>query len=316
MSPFESNSTPPNKRWEGVLALAGPTASGKTAVAMQLAETLGGEIVSVDSMQVYRGMDIGTAKPGPAERERFRHHLIDVVDIAKPFDAAQFVARAQTAIADIQSRGRLAILCGGTGLYFKALFYGLGDAPPTDPELRGELEKLSLKDLLHEIETRDPELYAKIDRQNPRRVVRAVEVLRLSGKPFSEQRAAWKNQEGIPKLFCLRREQADLHARINARVDEMFRAGLVEETRQLLAAGLNLNPTAMQALGCRQVVEHLEGKCGLPETIELVKTKTRQFAKRQVTWFKAQPNVLWVDVPPSEAIKITADRVRSFWPIT
>ncbi|KAF0180115.1 MAG: tRNA dimethylallyltransferase [Limisphaerales bacterium] len=277
--------------------LAGPTAVGKSAVAMALAELLGGEIISVDSMQVYRGLDLGTAKPSAAERARVPHHLIDVVELDEAFDAAKFVRLAAAAVKDIQGRGRVPIFCGGTGLYFKAWLEGLGEAPPADPRVRAELETTSLTELLVELERRDPETFARIDRQNPRRVVRALEVIRLTGRPFSSQRAPWNTQHATrntQQVFCLTREPADLRARIEARVDAMFAAGLVEETRGLLLRGLEANRNAMQALGYRQVVEHLRGERGLPETVALVKTKTWQFARRQGTWFRGQLPVEWV----------------------
>ena len=210
--------------------LAGPTATGKSEVALLLAEKLNGEIVSVDSMQVYRGMDIGTAKPSPEERLRVPHHLIDVVEVSEPFDAAQFVKLARAAVAEIQSRKRVPILCGGTGLYFNAFLEGLGAAPPADAALRAELEAISLPELLNELATRDPATYEKIDRQNPRRVIRAVEVIRLTGKPFSQQRAAWKpsaENPSPPRFFALTRSNEDLRRRIDARVDQMFARGLV-----------------------------------------------------------------------------------------
>src|SRR5215472_1992673 len=169
------------------LLLAGPTAVGKSEVALLLAERLGGEIISVDSMQVYRGMDIGTAKPSASDRSRVPHHLLDIVDITQPFDAAQFVKLATQAVLDIHKRGRTPIFCGGTGLYFKAFLEGLGDATPADEKLRAELEKTPLENLLEELRERDPSTFEKIDRQNPRRIIRAVEVIRLTGKKFSEQ---------------------------------------------------------------------------------------------------------------------------------
>jgi tRNA dimethylallyltransferase len=294
-----------------LLVLAGPTAVGKSAVALLLAERLGGEIVSVDSMQVYRGLDIGTAKPSAEERRRVPHHLIDVVDLTESFDAAQFIQRAHAAVEDIRSRRRLPILCGGTGLYFKAFLQGLGDTPPTDPKLRRELETTTLSELLRELAERDPATYSSIDRQNPRRVIRALEVIRSTGRPFSEQRSHWHHASRITHhaLFVLRRAAFDLRRRIDLRVEAMFRDGLVAETQALLGRGLRDNRTAMQALGYRQVVEHLEGKRSLPETIELVKTKTRQFAKRQLTWFRHQFEPTWVDVAEQDPLEAIADRI-------
>jgi tRNA dimethylallyltransferase len=292
-----------------MVVLAGPTASGKTEVALLLAERLGGEIVSVDSMQVYRGMDIGTAKPSSADRARVAHHLVDIVDLTGAFDAAQFACAAHAAVADIQARGKRAILCGGTGLYFNAFFGGVGAAPAADMELRCALERTPLEELLRELAERDPATHAKIDRRNPRRVIRAVEVIRQTGRPFSEQRSNWTSRSLAPRVLTLRRATEDLHNRINERVDAMFAKGLVDETRRLLAQGLAANRTAMQALGYRQVVAHLRGECSLGETIELVKLRTRQFAKRQMTWFRGQLKLEWIDVTANETAADVARRV-------
>ena len=340
------------------LLLAGPTAVGKSAVALALAERLGGEIISVDSMQVYRGLDLGTAKPTAAERARVPHHLIDVAELTEFFDAARFVRLANAALREIQARGRVPIFCGGTGLYFKAFLEGLGEAPPADEKLRAELEATPLDKLLLELEERDPATFAKIDHHNSRRVIRAMEVIRLTGRPFSEQRAKWGGTSGEPRsadipvrgftghscpvstgldlaapshqlatgksrepadtnvcptsrFIGFARTSADLHARINTRVDEMFATGLVEETRRLLERGLEQNKTAMQAIGYRQVVEHLRGERSLPETIELVKIRTRQFAKRQMTWFRRQAPVTWLGLEPNDAAEAVATCLES-----
>jgi tRNA dimethylallyltransferase len=277
-------------------------------------------------MQVYRGLDIGTAKPSPADRARVPHHLIDICDLTESFDAAQFARLAHRAVAEIQSRGRVPILCGGTGLYFKAFLEGLGEAPSADAKLRAELEATPLENLLAELRERDPAAYEKIDKKNPRRVIRAVEVIRLTGKPFSAQQSRWGEtkvgssrcddrtaQRAVPtniNFFCFSRSPADLHARINARVDAIFARGLVDETRELLKRGLAQNKTAMQAIGYRQVVEHLRGERSLAETIELVKIRTRQFAKRQLTWFRAQKNLKWIELQPEELLEKVATDLR------
>ena len=297
--------------------LAGPTAVGKSSTALLLAEQIGGEIISVDSMQVYRGLDIGTAKPTPAERARVPHHLIDVAELNEPFDAAKFVALANKAISEIQSRGHTSIFCGGTGLYFRAYLEGIGDAPGSDEKLRAELEAAPLAELLVELERRDPVTFSRIDRENPRRVVRAVEVIRLTGKPFSEQRSAWNDEAPAATsetIFVLSRTSEDLVARIHARVDEMFALGLVAETRRLLELGLEQNKTAMQAIGYRQAVEHLRGERSLADTVELVKTKTRQYAKRQRTWFRGLPNVKTIDLHPDESAEAIVAYLKSLCP--
>ena len=293
--------------------IAGSTAVGKSEIALAFAEQLGGEIISVDSMQVYRGLDIGTAKPSSAERARVPHHLIDICDLTESFDAAQFIRLAQKAVEEIQSRGHVPVFCGGTGLYFKAFLSGLGEAPSANPELRAELEKIPFEKLLGELRERDPEAYEKIDKQNPRRVIRAVEVIRLTGKKFSEQRAEWRSQPltlNHQLFYCLTRQPADLHARINNRVDEMFRRGLVDETRELLKRGLEQNQTAMQAIGYRQVMEHLRGERNLAETIEQVKISTRQFAKRQLTWFRRQLAPEWIELKPDETLEDVVRNIR------
>ncbi len=305
-----------------VLCLTGATATGKSEIALLLAERLRGEIISVDSMQVYRGLDVGTAKPGDTERRCVPHHLLDVAELTESFDAAKFARLAHIAVREIRMRGRLPVFCGGTGLYFKAFLDGLGEAPPTNATLRAELEATPLADLLGELERRDPVAFDAIDRKNPRRVVRAVEVIRLTGKPFSEQRASWpKSPALLPSdaskralsrhFFGIMRETEDLHRRINARVDRMFQRGLVEEVRGLLLRGLAANRTAMQAIGYRQVVEFLRGERPLPETIELVKIRTRQFAKRQMTWFRGHAHVNWINVGPDESPEAVAGRILS-----
>ncbi len=302
------------------LFLLGPTAVGKSAVAVALAEQLGGEIISVDSMQVYRGLDLGTDKPAVETRRRVRHHLVDVVGLDESFDAAQFVALATRAEADIQARGRVPVFCGGTGLYAKAFLEGLDEVPSAPPALRAELEATPLPQLLAELERLDPAAGATLDRRNARRVIRAVEILRLTGRPRARARLGEAGAVAVRPadpgrlLFALTRASADLRARIEARVDAMFAAGLVAETRALLEQGLERNRTARQAIGYRQVVEHLRGERTLAETMALVRQKSRQFARRQMTWFRHQLPVEWVllspQAVPSEVAGQLADRWR------
>ena len=298
--------------------IVGPTAVGKSAVALASAEQLNGEIISVDSMQVYRGLDIGTAKPTPDERARVPHHLIDVVDLTEPFDAAKFCELAHIATKDIQERGHRPIFCGGTGLYLKAYLQGLGDAPPSDETVRAALEQVPLPELLNELAEADPLTFSRIDRQNPRRVIRALEVIRITGKPYSQQRADWDAKSQNPgchtsgQVIGITRATEDLRRRIDMRVEEMFRCGLVDETKRLLSHGLEQNRTAMQAIGYRQVVEHLRGERSLAETVELVKTKTRQFAKRQMTWFRGQMAVHWLEAHSETKPSDIARQIASF----
>ncbi len=288
---------------------------GKSAVALALAEQLEGEIVSVDSMQVYRGMDIGTAKPAAEEQRRVPHHLIDILDLSASFDAAQFVVRARQAVAGIQARSRQPILCGGTGLYFRAFLEGLEVRPPSDPALRKRLEIMPLAELLRQLRQLDPAACERIDPLNPRRVLRALEVRLLTGKPLSEleadgpDRPAPRSFPAPAAFFYLTRSREDLYARINSRVEQMFQLGLVAETAGLLERGLAHNLTALQALGYRQVVEHLRGQRNLLETVALVKSRTRQFARRQATWFRHQLTPQWIALEAGESPAQTAARV-------
>jgi len=263
-------------------------------------------------MQVYRGLEIGTAKPSPQQRQRVRHHLVDVVEVNEPFDAARFSKLAHAAVADIQQRGGVPILCGGTGLYFKVFLEGLGEAPSANAALRAELEAMPLPELLRELEKNDPLTFAKIDRQNPRRVVRAIEVIRLTGRPFSARRNPWNSELPTPNrepFFGLMRSGGDLRARIDARVDAMFARGLAQETEQLLKRGLAENKTAMQAIGYRQAVEYLRHERSLEETIALVKQRTRHFAKRQMTWFRRQFSLEWMVLEQAEDTNRTTERL-------
>lgn len=283
--------------------LTGATASGKSALAMHLAKRLGGEIISVDSMQVYCGLNIGTAKPSAEEQAEVPHHLIDVAQLSEAFDAAQFVRLAKSASESISSRGRIPIFCGGTGLYFRALMEGLGNSPPSDELLRDELSLLPFESLVAELKIKDPKAAKQIDLKNPRRVLRAVEVIRLTGRPYSEQRIGWDKLKRAPEnLYCINREVDVLNQRIHKRVDEMFSLGLIEETQILIKQGLRDNRNACQALGYRQVLDLLDGELSLESVVDKVKIKTRQFAKRQRSWFRNQMQCDLLDWPKDENV--------------
>lgn len=302
--------------------IGGATASGKSRIALLVAERLGGEIISVDSMQVYRGMDIGTAKPSEEDRRRIRHHVIDIVDVDDPFDVARFIREAERARLEIEGRGSAAIFCGGTGLYYQAYLEGLGESPGHDLRLREVLEQLSVEELNEELERTDPKMAGRIDRQNKRRLVRAVEVIRLTGKPFSEQRARWTGRsrseggESLKtggQLLGIRRGREELVGRIENRVDLMFEQGLVEETRVLMGKGLTSNPNALQAIGYRQVVDHLTQGISLEATKEKVKARTRVYAKRQMTWLRKQNGVRWVDLSGDDTTEETAEEIAAVY---
>lgn len=272
------------------IIIAGPTGSGKSDVAIEVAERVGGEIISVDSMQVYRGMDIGTAKVSPDDRARITHHMIDVSDPATEFDVAQYIKLAHHEIGRIIDHGRVPIFCGGTGLYLKALFFGIGNAPPKDPALRRELESKNLKWLQLELKKLSPDTYEHIDIQNPRRVIRAIEVATLTGESPIALRDTWASEGSSwpDQIYVICQDPGDHIPVLNSRVDEMIERGLKEETEKLLHAGIKNNTSGCQSIGYRQMIHHLEHKTSLDETIEEIKLRTRQFAKRQRTWFRNQ----------------------------
>lgn len=285
--------------------LVGPTAVGKSAVALELASALRAEIVSADSMQVYRGLDIGTAKPTPAERARTPHHLIDVCNADEAFDVKQFVELAQPLLVRLSS----ALVVGGTGMYVRALRHGLFEEPSRNAALRARLEAMSATELFAELQQLDPQTAARIDRQNPRRLVRALEVFHTTGKPISQLQTQWNEDASTDVIIGLQRDRADLVARIERRIDQQIADGWVEETRRLLALGLERNRTAMQAAGYRELAAHLRGELSLAEAVILIKTRTRQLAKRQMTWFRREPGLRWVAVAADEPPAATAKRI-------
>ncbi|MBA4370509.1 MAG: tRNA (adenosine(37)-N6)-dimethylallyltransferase MiaA [Coriobacteriaceae bacterium] len=284
-----------------VLAILGPTGVGKTALAEQIAVARGGEIVTADSMQVYRGMDIGTGKPQPAER-LVRHHLVDIADPGEPFSAALYQRAARQAIDDIAARGLLPIVCGGTGLYIRAalddLEFPAGQAGAGSRErIQAQLGELGPEALYALLAERDPEAAALIHRNNTRRVVRALEMAE-EGLSYADgtRRLAQRRSVYDARIIGLSMERAVLYGRIEARVDTMLAAGLLDEVRALLAAGYRDALTAAQAIGYKEFVPVVEGTADLAEAIGSVKQATRRYAKRQITWFGADPRVMWLDV--------------------
>ena len=279
-----------------VLALVGPTGAGKTSVSLAVAPGLHAEIVSVDSMQIYRGMDIGTAKPSPEQRRRVPHHLIDVADPGKPFSVAAFQSAARAAIDGILLRGRTPLLVGGSGLYYRAVVDEL-DFPPTDPSVRRAIEERDPTDLVERLQTLDPDAADRIDPANLRRVVRALEVMQLTSKRFSDFRTAWDRYESRYDLLAagLRVSTEELERRIVARVDRMTAAGLVDEVRGLLGRGFRSSLTASRAIAYPEVVAHIEGAITMDAARERIVRNTRRYARRQMSWFRADPRIEWFD---------------------
>jgi tRNA dimethylallyltransferase len=280
--------------------LMGPTASGKSALAVQIAQRLNGEIISVDSALVYRGMDIGTAKPGLEERGGIAHYLIDILDPAQSFSAAQFRTLALELMADITRRGKLPVLVGGTMLYFNALLHGLSELPAADAEIRREIDREAVQlgwDKLHErLAAVDPETAARIHRNDPQRIQRALEVYRLTGKPLS---MFFKEQQNIDipyrkiKLIVAPEDRKQLHDMIAQRFRSMLAQGLVEEVRALFERGdLNASLPSLRAVGYRQVWAYLSGEYDFETMTEKAIAATRQLAKRQFTWLRRETDAV------------------------
>jgi len=293
--------------------LPGPTAVGKSELAVALAERVGGEIVSADAFQIYEGLDILSAKPSPEIRSRVPHHLIGEVPVTARFDVAQWLARARQCIAEITARGQMPIVCGGTGLYIRALARGLAELPGADPALRASLEKEPLPSLVDRLLALDPA--TTVDVNNPRRVIRALEVCILTGKPFSSFRAEW-DQEQAGHGIILTRPREELHARIDARTGAMFAAGVVEE---VAAAGC-LGPTAAQMLGLREIRALLAGSITRVDCITAIRQATRQYARRQLIWLRKERGFPWLDLSAATdalgAVEREAARFRVQHPLS
>ena len=297
-----------------LVVITGPTATGKTALGVEMALAFRGEIVSADSMQVYRGMDIGTAKPTPAERRGVPHHLLDAADPRDDFSAAKYAALATEAVEDIRRRGLLPIVVGGTGLYIDALLRGTDFAPaPEDPALRAELEaeydSIGGEAFREKLRAVDPDRAEKLAPGDKKRLVRAMEVYRLTGETITahdERTKAVPPRYRAMKLALDFADRERLYARIDERAARMFDDGLVEEVRGLLDAGVPLGGTAMQAIGYKEVAAHLVGELTLPEAMELVQRRSRQYAKRQLTWLRRDESLRWVrweDAPDFESVR-------------
>ncbi|MBM4422384.1 MAG: tRNA (adenosine(37)-N6)-dimethylallyltransferase MiaA [Chloroflexi bacterium] len=313
-TPHASHPTPHAPR---LLVIVGPTAVGKTAIAIDLAERINGEIISADSRTLYRGMDIGTAKPTLAERARVAHHLIDVADPDQSWSLAQYRDAAAALIVEINARDRLPMLVGGAGQYIHAILEGWSiPKRAADPQARAELEAIAARDGADELYRRlreiDPLAAASIDSRNVRRVIRALEVTLSTGQPFSAQR-----QKTPPRyrslIIGLSLARPKLYRRIDERIDAMFANGLVAEGQTLAAKGYDWSLPALSAIGYKQVGMYLRGECDLAEAVQRIKRETRRFVRRQANWFKPDdPNIRWHNVESLNAERL-ADEVLSFF---
>ncbi len=286
-----------------LLILTGPTAVGKTSLSIALAKRLDGEIISADSMQVYRHMDIGSAKVTTEEMQGVRHHLIDVLDPQEPFNVTRFQSMAREAMEEIHGRGHLPVVVGGTGFYIQALVYDIDFKENEESTvIREELERLGKEkggEYLHGIlEEIDPESAAAIHANNRRRVIRAIEYYRMTGQRISEHNREEREKESPYQFFyyVLNCSRDLLYKRIDKRVDQMMEQGLVEEVRRLKTMGCRRGMVSMQGLGYKEILDYLDGRCGLEEAVRIIKRDTRHFAKRQITWFKREKDVRWLEL--------------------
>ena len=298
-----------------LICICGPTASGKTGLAVALAKKLNAEVVSCDSMQIYRGMDVGTAKPTTAEMEGVPHHLLDVAEPGEDFSVSRYVELADAAIRDIQSRGKPAIVCGGTGLYMDSLVKGKAFAAPTRPAQReyveGIAEKHGIEYVYNMLKDADPETAERLHLSDRKRIIRALEVFLITGMPLSWHNAQSKLQ--APKyepvwIGLSFRDRDKLYRRIDARVDQMLAQGLETEVRALLEKGIDPKTTAMQAIGYKEMAAALRGECSLEQAVEQIKQSSRRYAKRQLTWFRRNEAIHWLYV--DETADLTAAAMR------
>lgn len=302
-----------------MIVIAGPTAVGKSSVAVELAKKLNTEIVSADSMQVYKGMDVGTAKVTVTEMDGIRHHLIDCIDPHENYDVVRFKEMAKKACDDIRSRGMIPIVCGGTGFYIQALLYDVDFTEEEGlPSYREELFRISDEqgpEALHAmLLVTDPVAAAKIPANNVKRTVRALEFYKIHNKKISEHNEAEEARKITPvydsRLFVLYDDREKLYDRINKRVDKMLEKGFLSEVKAFVSAGIDPKGTAMQAIGYKQLYEYLCGECSFEEAVTNIKTISRRYAKKQLTWFKREKNAIWINVGEGDTVN---EILRHLW---
>ncbi len=290
-----------------IIQVVGPTASGKTSFSVRLAESLGGELINVDSMQVYRPLAVGTDKPTPEQCARVPIHGINLIDFGPPMDASEFAAYVHRTIAEIQARGRCCVVSGGTGLYHRAIVHGLIEAPARNDEvrmrLRAERNELGIAAMYEKLERIDPNAAAKIYPSDWVRIERALEVFETTGTRLSESQAAHGFKTCFVDRLCFgcTAPRAEIYQKIERRLDEMWHQGIIEETQRMIEAGLAMDQLPLKALGYKQAAMYLRGECTSEKALELAKTETRRFAKRQLTWFNADKEVHWLNMPLSGA---------------
>ncbi len=296
-----------------LIVITGPTATGKTDFSIKLAREIGGEVISADSMQVYKGLDVGTDKVSKEIRDEIPHYLIDVVEPNEKFSVADFVKEADRAVREIWEKGKYPIVVGGTGFYIRALLYGLPKTPPSREEIRKELSEIETEKLYEEVKKVSPEYAEKVGKRDRKRLMRALEVYRITGKPIT----AFKLEQEKPRYpflgYFLYRDRRELYKRIEDRVESQVKRGLIEEAKKLLSYDEKL--TALQALGYKEMKGYLQGEMELKEAKELLKRRTKEFAKRQFTWFKREKGFKWINlskVSQDELIKLIKEDLKRF----
>ncbi|MHC4444846.1 MAG: tRNA (adenosine(37)-N6)-dimethylallyltransferase MiaA [Planctomycetota bacterium] len=299
--------------------LIGCTAGGKSRVALELARRMAAEIVSVDSMKIYRRMDIGTAKASPQVLKQVPHHMIDVVEPSESYSLARYLEQTQLAIHDIAARNKPVLAVGGTMLYVMGLTAGVFEGPSADPEFRQQIRKQAEKEgspTLHaQLADIDPQAAARIHPNDLRRIERALEVYHLTGKPISQLQSQWDrpHTDYHTRIVALRRDKEETNQRINARVKRMIEAGLVDEVKSLLAEPNGIGPQAAKAVGYAEIIAHLKGQMTLDEAIEKIKINTRRLGKNQRTWMQRMKDINWVDLTQDHTVQQTADQVQQAW---
>ena len=285
-----------------IYGVVGPTASGKTEYAIELAKKCGGEVVSCDSMQIYKHMDIGTAKPTQEEMDGIPHHMIDIAEPWESYSVARFVSEARACIDEVLERGRVPILCGGTGLYFDSVIKNIDFSEiESDPDYRSELMQTAkengneyVHDMLKKI---DPKSAEAVHPNNLKRVIRALEIYKTTGKSKTEiDRESVRESIYDAEIYGLNRPREELYERINRRVDIMLENGLLDEVKSLLEMGISRDATSMQAIGYKELAEYFEGSCKLFEAVEKIKQESRRYAKRQLTWFRKNKEIIWLNM--------------------
>lgn len=297
-----------------VVAVVGPTASGKSDIAFLIAKELKTEIISADSRQIFKELNIGTAKPSKNYLDEIKHHFIDTISITEKYDVGKFVDEARLIIKKLHDENKIPVVVGGSGLYIHSLLYGIFEGPEADDDLRKslekEIEKNGIESLVEKLKSLDPETYSRIDKNNPRRIIRAIEVIYKTGKPISQlQKQTTLKPDYDVKLIGLNWDRKVLYERINSRVDKMIANGLVDEVRKIIDQyGSNIN-IILYTVGYKEVIEYFNGNISMEEMIQLIKRNTRRYAKRQMTWFRKNKEIIWMDVKSESEFPLIAQKI-------